>query len=363
MRRESATHDAVALRTSIILDTNILVANFRPSNAFRLLLEASRGGQIQLVVPELVIAEAAAKYREQLAEAVRTLERSRQALRRFDVESDTPTPDAASEAVRYEVGLGKLFKGVGAKIAKTPSVPHDKLVRRALERRKRFRAGDAGYRDALIWETVVEHAGEGSPVVLCTMNTSDFAVEKGSDHLAADLLADLEEAGLGQQAVRLVVDLKTLVDEYVDVEQAATDEVVRALDRLRHDLRFELEDVLLSQGLNERETSAIEVGNLNLDLPAGADRATVTDAYIAAVGSLGAISVKDASALSADEVLATVEVELDVDVDLEVLIEIGLRQRYDTVTADRTALIVSEITYSRGGDALDTVLVTDVTLS
>src|SRR4051812_28708681 len=81
----------------ILLDANVLVANFRPSNAFELLLEGARSEQVVLVVPELVVQEASAKYRETMGDRVAELEKSLSRLRRVGVDvvvGDPPDPEA-----------------------------------------------------------------------------------------------------------------------------------------------------------------------------------------------------------------------------------------------------------------------------
>jgi hypothetical protein len=74
-----------------------------------------------------------------------------------------------------------------------PAVPHRQVVARALARRRPFDPrGRGGYRDTLIWESVLELARQGgvAHVVLVTRNHKDFAAGDGSGW-HADLRADL----------------------------------------------------------------------------------------------------------------------------------------------------------------------------
>lgn len=346
----------------VVLDTNIFVANFHPSNAFKLLLEGSRSGQIVVIVPDLVIREAVNKYREQLSGKLRELEKVASALRRFDVHVDVPSRDEAeARALRYQRDLRRSLRDAGAVIPDLPDVSHNKLLQRALDRRKPFKERDAGYRDALLWETVLDQAKQGT-TVLCTMNTRDFAQAESPDRLAAELTADVLAANLEESAVTLSSDLGALVAAVVDVEIAASEEVERALPRLLPDLERQVEAALYDYDFDNRELGSVTNSKLvDRDADFEVDHAEVIDAQLVAAFHLGHVAVNQVQVLSEDALLVTMTCDIDGDLDIELEIDghdsDGWRRvmRSDTVT--RTLAVSVDATFLRHDQAFVEVTV------
>src|SRR5688500_11696370 len=120
------------MATRVVLDTNVLVANFRASHALTLLFEGARTHQLELIVPELVIREAATKFREMAEKRLRELEKARASFQQLGIEFDlSEKPEPVAAATRYEVSLRKRLKEIGAV---TPPIPeaHHRLVHKAL---------------------------------------------------------------------------------------------------------------------------------------------------------------------------------------------------------------------------------------
>lgn len=335
----------------VVLDTNILVANFRPSNAFKLLLEGSRSDQIILIVPELVVREAANKYREHLSTKLRDLDKVASALRRFDIHVEVPLRDEPeARALLYERNLRGSLTAAGAAIPGLPDVPHAKLLQRALDRRKPFKDRDSGYRDALLWESVLEQAQHG-PTVLCTMNTHDFATGPNDD-LAPDLAADVRAANLGDAAVRLSSDLPSLVAAVVDVEVAASDEVERVLPSLLDDLEKQIEAALYDYDFQIGDLSSIADSSLvDRDPDVDVDHAEVIDAQLVAAFALSAAAVEAVQVLSADALLVTLKCDIDADLDIELEIDGydagGSRRIMRSATVTKTLTASVDATFIR----------------
>ena len=105
--------------------------------------------------------------------------------------------------------LGKTESG----IIDYPDTLHETLVKRATSRKRPFDDNGSGYRDALIWESVLELAKQvKGPIVLVTKD-KDF--REGSSNLHRDLTKDLERLGLPEDKVTLAMDLASLVDQHV----------------------------------------------------------------------------------------------------------------------------------------------------
>jgi len=101
-----------------------------------------------------------------------------------------------------------------------PQVSHETVTRRALARRKPFtgtKRGTVGYRDSLIWESVVGLAekGDEEPIAFVTSNTADFSLDRAGRELHRDLAVDLKWRDIPPSLINLYPDLKTFVEEKV----------------------------------------------------------------------------------------------------------------------------------------------------
>jgi len=123
--------------------------------------------------------------------------------------------DCASEQIvaRYEESLLMKLKSHGAIVTDYPGVSHSSVVQRALARRRPFTKGGKGYRDTLIWESVLELAeSEGHPVVFIASD-EDFGTKQGQLH--GDLQDDIEERGLDKDRIVFFWSLRDFVSERI----------------------------------------------------------------------------------------------------------------------------------------------------
>jgi PIN domain len=74
-----------------------------------------------------------------------------------------------------------------ATVSDMPKVPHEELVRRDIAREAPFKDSGAGYRDALIWETVRDIALTGRKTILLTANHRDFGLASPHSSLSSGL--------------------------------------------------------------------------------------------------------------------------------------------------------------------------------
>lgn len=302
----------------VLIDANVLVANFRPGHAFRLLLDGSRTGQLDLVVPDLAIKEAANKHREQAEKAARGLDKALADLSRLEVKVGRigpVNPDGASQA--YAARLRRSLAAARARVSSTVDVPHERLIRRALERRKPFSESGAGYRDALLWEGVVAEACADRALYFCTKDTGDFS-QNGA--LPPDLLRDLSEAGKPEDSVTLIVDLPRLVGELVNVCQVATIDVRQVLPKRISNLYDLLQGTLHGSEL-DRPSLRRALGDASLWGPAamGPEQLDVADILIVDLGDeLSYADVDSAHILSTGDILAVLDVGVEATVEVEI---------------------------------------------
>src|SRR5574341_149436 len=202
----------------VILDTNIFVSDFMLDKpAFRTLLSRLGTAGLTLYVPRIVWDEAVNKYREEFEKTSSQMKKLGLTLPHLHNSGrDLTTAEEAKE--EYSRLLQQRLKGVGAAILNYPDISHEKLVSRALARRKPFRGTDiGGYRDALIWETILDIA-KSTPddtIAFVTTNSSDFADETNKEKLHSQLEDDLAKIDGPHSSVILFKDLASFVDAHI----------------------------------------------------------------------------------------------------------------------------------------------------
>src|SRR5262249_11476070 len=141
-----------------VFDSNIFCADYlMKGNAFRIFLSSIPRIGARLLVPQVVLDEVKNKYRTTLSECGARIERSLRELARLT--EDTPHVEAldlARHVNRYDPYMKEKLKATGAVIVPYPTSSHEVVSRRAIERRKPFDDKGSGYRDTLIWLSMLE---------------------------------------------------------------------------------------------------------------------------------------------------------------------------------------------------------------
>ena len=185
----------------VLLDTNIYVGDWRLSgSAFNVFREARARIGANWVVPEIIFAEVTNKA----AERVSTIkDRLESIATELQFVRGRPTErialDAMATSADYSAFLTDLFAKEDAKIIPMPGVPHAELAQRAVEKRRPFKESGAGYRDALIWHTILELLRDpNTKLCFVTANSSDF----GKSVLHHDLVSDLTQRSIDPGRIR-----------------------------------------------------------------------------------------------------------------------------------------------------------------
>jgi hypothetical protein len=117
----------------------------------------------------------------------------------------------------YDTELRARLNELGAVIIPVPSVSHQVVLTRALENRRPFDAdGRDGYRDVLVWHSLLDVAELGhEAIVFVTNNTSDFCTGKKPPALLPALADELGEASPETKALlaATVAEVGTRVEE------------------------------------------------------------------------------------------------------------------------------------------------------
>jgi len=202
----------------IVLDTTETYTDLRlDSPDFRLLNTYVVRHPVKLFIPEIVVRETINHFRETFVRSVSALKDAVGAIARLAPHTEVnlfPDIDIDKELASYELHLSHRLSGLRAKRESHANVTVDQLVDRALQRRKPFdSAGERGFRDALLWETVLQIVlAHQEPLVLVTRNKKDFGEH---DSLAQDLQHDLVAVGLDHRQVTICAGLSQFVTEIV----------------------------------------------------------------------------------------------------------------------------------------------------
>lgn len=202
----------------VVLDSTVLSDHDRylESPAGQLLREEGAAGRVRIAVPEVVAIEANAAHLRAVRKARDQYLAAREALTRLRApeskEDIRPLPG-------YRPHLEKILRDAGGLILPVPMVLHPGLVEKAAHRRRPFDDKGDGYRDALVWETVLELLKRDSePLMFVSGDRRAFSRSKERAELAADLVSDLRERGqVGR--VQLYFDLRDATADIPRVQE------------------------------------------------------------------------------------------------------------------------------------------------
>ncbi len=206
----------------VVIDTSVLRGKYPLQGVSVRYLQAFAGHHdTHLVIPDVVVLEMRRWIEDEVRQAFTQARQSARTVRRLGV-SDVLEVPSDTEDREVNLALGNLdhsLREIEALVAPIPeTISHEQVIDRLHSGLKPF-AGkgsrEKGYRDYLIWETILslgsvvrEHDKDRrTPVAFLTANTRDFADEDGSLH--PDLRMEGEAAGLS-------ITLYTSMDEFID---------------------------------------------------------------------------------------------------------------------------------------------------
>lgn len=219
---------------AIALDTNQLFGKLQPDNKlwqeFRRYLEAQ---SCTILIPAVVVDELACQARSADSERLVHLHRDLKHCIKH-VRTLTPVLFHPSEVDRLEdlrlvadsrvIGnlvsyrestIGKLRECIGTPFATLdyPKISHQETVLRSLSRSRPFQNDDKGYRDFLIWLSIVQFLRD-HPEYHVTLFTADGDIlNKQTGRLHDELLSDLSLAAITEDHLTPVADLQTFLND------------------------------------------------------------------------------------------------------------------------------------------------------
>ena len=181
--------------STIVLDTSVLVPDFRlRGQVFRAVLRTAQDLRDHICLPKIVVDELINKFREQLQSSCDSLRRYEGKIRDLTgTHIDEGRIGVSEQVVIYSDWLQSELSKNQIESIHYPSVSHESLVKRALARRKPFcPEGQRGYRDAILWETILKQSrAHRHEVLFVSKNMRDFADPGNSHRLHPHLIEDL----------------------------------------------------------------------------------------------------------------------------------------------------------------------------
>lgn len=203
----------------IIIDTNVIHLDFKLNKArIVTLCNTSTILGHEIFIPEVVIDEIVKQYDEKAEEYINSFNKALKKLSDLSTSPITQTPiDAKGFISNYRNELNNRIKQLGIGIIPYPNTGHKIMVARELGKKKPFKDSTKGYRDALIWDSVMEHTQKYSSncgIIFLTANSKDFA-DKDKKGLHTDLIADCISNGIPPTSIRLVTDIQNFIDNEI----------------------------------------------------------------------------------------------------------------------------------------------------
>jgi hypothetical protein len=201
----------------IIPDTNIFFNDWDlKRTTIRILLEFAPKAGFEIIFQEIVIMELVNQVREAIVSVANANNE-----RLTDLYQKTGTrisffiieDEIEKEVGKYEEFLRKRLEKLETKTARIPDISHKTILERDLERRKPFSKDGKGYRDALIWQTILETAKEQKDkIVFITQNTKDFA-DDDKKGFHDDLVQDIRDLKFDPSKITLSPSLSLFLKD------------------------------------------------------------------------------------------------------------------------------------------------------
>ena len=239
----------------VVLDANIIIAEgFGQSAAFSFLLSSSSAVGHTIDIPALVIEEVVASFKREIERETSQTEKGLGKIVRLlakPLQSPIADLDIEDETILFHDRMKSKLDESDCAILDYPDTTHEELVKRAVARRRPFDTKGSGYRDALVWESLLNLATSVSDPVVLLSADKDFG-EEGK--LCADLVDDLNSRGKRDTNVILIHSLSNFIDTYIlpnlKTVTAFEKNPTQALIALGVDVKESLKQSLLEEYVN-----------------------------------------------------------------------------------------------------------------
>lgn len=214
----------------IVVDTTEFRADLTFGTRWTAVLSAGSHGLLNLRIPEIVRQETIRHYDRLIGDGEREAIKALNVIRRYSdwpddlVDAEEIARICEQNRVSFPHALDDTVQQAGGCFLAMPEVDHATLLARALQGRKPFDAnGKEGYRDALIWHSVLDlcrSLTSDDCVIFVTGNNRDFCDDE-TGSLARTLRDDLAELE-SPPTVTIFATLRAFYESCADALTALT---------------------------------------------------------------------------------------------------------------------------------------------
>lgn len=266
------------------------------------LAHAPPAWKLRIATSEVVIAEVLAGHQRQALESLSVFSKLSKAWNRLGAEANLKSSKATFEfkVSNYAGSLLSALQDAGVEILPAPEVPHIEVVSRSVSRRRPCNQNGDGYRDTLLWLTVLKLAqDQPDEEIVFISNDNDFRDENKTG-FHPDLLDDLSEVD-AQSRVSLGELLETI---FQAAERSPESQNLPAL-------RDELQDKTVRQFIS---ALVPEVTSNNLSLRETALPNQASAAYLHRLWPAGKAEYTLRGSVGEDEAVAEFSYETDSEI-------------------------------------------------
>lgn len=202
----------------LVFDTNSLFHHLKLNHPlFELLAFYGRDFDISVAFPEVVIEECIRHHRDRLAEAYSELEKSVDTIARnsFDrIEWTDPRKSEFHKLNWYREYISQRVDQLGF-LVPCNSIQSTTLLARCQDRRSPFGAKtDKGFKDALIWESILIILKTHEDDLVFITNDNHFYKDKDSNEIHSHLQEDLDKIN-AKDRITFERDLSCILDKHI----------------------------------------------------------------------------------------------------------------------------------------------------
>jgi predicted nucleic acid-binding protein len=194
---------------NIIIDSNILIADYTWSNPHSFLLAKYHSLiPAKVYISQVSIDEVCNKREFHKNEKEIELLQAANSLRRMTFINTSQDQDIKLESKdEFESKLLSFLSSNGIKILPYPKISHSDIVKYSASGKKPFKNNDSGYKDFLIWTSVKDLLNSDNDILLFVTNDGDFQKDKT---LHKDLVDDILRSNIDPERVIIFNSLKDL---------------------------------------------------------------------------------------------------------------------------------------------------------
>ncbi|MCT4073851.1 DUF4935 domain-containing protein [Elizabethkingia anophelis] len=185
----------------IVLDSNIYRGDwYLKSNDFTILRDYLSKTDSSFVLPQIILEEITGLYKRNLEEEINSLSKTSENLNYLLNRTlfEELQVNIEQESDRYIKMLIRKLGLTNSKIVKYDNDFLPKIIKRAIQKRKPFKDEDRGFRDCIIWLTLLKYTEKSheKQIVFISNNPTDFGDNKQNPILHPDLQKDCDELNI-----------------------------------------------------------------------------------------------------------------------------------------------------------------------